>query len=193
MKRFIMILWIVLLVLILVPAVGATTYVYDLYDNLSNGLNHDRYYRWGFNWTFDNPVVNASLFLNGIYNWDNNPHDLYIHVFDDSYSTSSGVSFSSGWDGQSGGDYFGPDDLLAHYDETDFNTTPTNYDISFAPWALNYIADGEFTIAIDPDCHYWAEDLTLSAETAPTPEPASILLIGTGLIGIAGFRKRFRR
>jgi len=39
---------------------------------------------------------------------------------------------------------------------------------------------------------YFNEGVTLSIETSPVPEPATMILLGTGLIGLAGFgRKKF--
>ena len=51
-----------------------------------------------------------------------------------------------------------------------------------------YSADGNFGLSFDPDCHYWNDGVSLKVETAQTPEPATMLLLGSGLIGPAGLK-----
>lgn len=112
--------------------------------------------------------------------------------------TGKGVLITPIWNDPNGGSATKAIDLvydLAHLG-TQFNSTTGAIipgEKSILADLNNYIInDGKFGFGIDPDCHYYNDGITLQITTAKVPEPSTMLLIISGLIGVAGMRL-FRR
>jgi hypothetical protein len=191
MKYISAILIIVGIVFLSVSGATATSYTFDA--GVINGLEHKYYYTWGLDWSVPDgeKIVGASLFFNDIRNWNSGENDLYVHLLD-----SAILGKRRYWDGQGQGDNFANMGILLNHWHN-LPATPQdityNLDSSEIGTLMAYVVDGNFGLGFDPDCHFYNNGISFTIETAATPIPAPILLLGTGLIGLVGFRRAPRK
>lgn len=192
MKKTVTVLSAVVLLLGLSGVVGAATYTFQPTDPDLGDLDHNKYYTWGIDdldLSEGEIIVGASLFFDDIRNHDSNPNSLWVHLLD---TATDGV----GTDYSGEGDHFeGEGTLLFKWE--DLPTTPQDltYTFSDSDIALlaSYNIDGNFGFGFDPDCHFFNNGVTFSLESAPIPEPATVVLLGSGFLGILGLRRKVKR
>lgn len=184
---------------LLVPASvsRADTLTYHLTPSPAdlNDLEHTYYYTWGINrpWASGYQVTSAKLFFDNIYNWDNAANVLYTHLLN-----SGTLGVTSGWDNESGGDYFsGKGPLLVTY--TNLTTAPRDLTYLFTDAQLTslntYAADGRFALGFDPDCHFFNDGVSLDvtvSQVGSVPEPATMAIMGIGAVAVMLKRRRAR-
>lgn len=112
-------------------------------------------------------------------NWNNRP------------STGGQIAEQVNWDDYP--DYEWVEIPLINWDyQTDLNDDTLS--IVLAPWASGGYGPTTYYATQDYSDGSFVATLDLTGDdTAPVPEPATMLLLGSGLIGLAGFGRRFKK
>lgn len=170
-------------------------YGYSCIGSESVDLNHYYAYTWVLNDL--NSIGNDAtleIVFHGIYNWvDYEDNILNVYIKDGVDSGNDGYDARlSTYPDWSGWTHIG----AWIYEDTDnTNVYPdASYDVAFIlnmnPEWVSYLTNGNgFTVGFDPDCHFYGDRVDVNA---PVPEPATLVLLGSGLLGLAGFRRKIR-
>lgn len=201
MRHISAILIIVGILFLSVSGALAGSFTFDAGD--LRDLNHYCNYTWELNWSVPDgeKIVGASLFFDNIRNWTPERNDLWVQLMDTrpfrgwEISSPDGIVRESMERSPGRNDFAGTGISLYHWQDKLFRPQDITYNFDDAELAtlMAYCIDGKFWLGYDPDCHFWNDGVSLTIETAATPIPAPVLLLGTGLIGLAGFRRAPRK
>ncbi len=164
-------------------------------DGLSR-LSTGNTYTWGIDWTLpeDVYITGATLTFRGLFNSNiEASNTLYVHLLD---SAPSGVTMTTD-SGPTGVDSFaGQGVVIAEWHDDPPGGIANRSDVSFVFDESQILAltqylrnGGNFGFGFSPECSFYSD---ISFEVQPVPEPATILLLGSGLAGV-GFWRRLRR
>lgn len=196
MKRFTITSIVVMVLFGFSGIAGAMSYTitpedHDLYD-----LDHGRAYKWGVDLEIPDgeTIVGASLLFEDIRNWNSSINDLWVRLIDTAYS---GITqYYDGYYGQA--DYFaGQGTFLEQWHNIPAIPQDITYTFDAAEIAAlqDYVSDGNFGLTFDPDCHFYNNGVSLIIETADpvVPEPSTVLLLGSGVLGLIAMRRRRKK
>lgn len=174
-------------------------------------LDHHKAYTW----RIDNVdlkgkrITGAELTFTNISNWDRNPNMLFIHLLDTANrsgirafedATGSPVPLNQIVDNFDGS-LFNSNPLVTpgigntFLTSRSFTTVPSTFVYNFTADQLRvlstYFQNGNnIAFGFDPDCHFWNNGIRFELTTAETPEPTTMVLLGSGIAGMYLRRRR---
>ena len=200
--KFLIFLFSIILVTVCQNFAFANTYTFspsqaDLWD-----LVHQEFYTWGINWYLPagEQITSASLTYQQM--WDHKwgeDDSLYTHLLDSAYVAPGAGTYTGtvtvGTDNEGGGDNFSGQGLLLGVWHDPYGDSNHKVNLTYGIPGTNFawLSDGNFGFGIDPDCHYWNDGIVFTINTNVVPEPATMSLLGLGLLGLIGRKRKGAR
>jgi len=175
---------VILAVFIWVGTLNAASYPFDSGKDLST-LSQWQFYTRGIDLDLSNSIksVPASFNLDNFYNYNDDSSGFYIHL-----PEAARPGLQSLWGFDHGRDVFGGPGMLRRISSI-YRDRSYDYDLNRISTLAAISPDGKFGLGFDADS-YNLGDIKLNIEKAMVPFPSRMLLLGTGLLGLFGLRKK---